>query len=70
MQKIKQLVAALWANDFVRRVVHTAWQAAAGVLISGLLAAHSAADVKAVIIVAVAAALSAAKGAIVAKVRG
>jgi hypothetical protein len=70
LRTVKELAKKLWANDFVRRVVHTAWQAAAGVLVSGVLTAHSAADVKALVIVAVAAALSAAKGAIVAKVQG
>lgn len=70
LQKLKQLVQTAWANDFVRRVVHTAWQAAAGVLLTGLVASHSSTDVKVVLVAAFAAALSAAKGAVAAKVQG
>jgi len=69
LNKLKQLAKTIWANDFVRRIVHTAWQAAAGVLLTGLLAAHSSNDVKVVLVAATAAALSAVKGAVVAKVR-
>jgi hypothetical protein len=61
MQKVKEFFKKVWANDQVKRVVHTAWQAAGGVLISGLLAAHSPQDVKSAVFVAGAAALAAVK---------
>lgn len=57
---------AIWSNDWVRRIVHTLWQAAGGALITALLAAHSSADVKVAVTAAGAAALSALKGLVVA----
>lgn len=69
MQTIKGFVKSLWANDSVRRVVHTAWQAAGGVLVAQLLVAKSSSDVKLAVIAAAAAALSAVKAAVVSRVQ-
>lgn len=64
---VKGLLRKLYLNDQVRRVFHTFIQAAAGVLVAGLLAAHSTADVKGVLTVAVAAGLAAIKALVVSK---
>lgn len=65
MQKLKALVNALIHNDKVMRVVHTFWQAAGGVLIAGLLAAHSSSDIKLSLAAALAAGLAAVKALVV-----
>jgi hypothetical protein len=62
MNKLKQLWNAI--PEGVKRVLHTAWQAAGGVLIAHLLVAHSTQDVKASVAVALAAGLAALKAAI------
>jgi hypothetical protein len=67
MDKLKSIVKSVWANDSVRRVIHSTWQAAGGVLLAGLVAAHSSTDVKAAFVVAGAAALAALKAALVAR---
>lgn len=66
MQKVKDLAYKLW-NSEGRKVFHTFWQAAAGALVSGLFAAKSTQDVKAVVMVAVAAGLAAVKAMAVAR---
>lgn len=48
-------------NDAVRRVFHTFWQAAGGVLLAALFAAHSSQDVKLALGAALAAGLAAVK---------
>lgn len=67
MQKAKLILVGLAQNEHVRRVFHTFWQAAGGVLISGLLLAHSTADVKLAAGAALAAGLAAVKALIVAR---
>lgn len=67
-RKLKDLAYKLW-NSEGRKVFHTFWQAAGGVLIAGLLAARSSQDVKAVVAVAVAAGLAAVKAAVVARLK-
>lgn len=61
MQFVKGKLNQLLHNDQVMRVIHTFYQAAAGALVAGLFAAHSTADVKGVLTVAVAAGLAAVK---------
>lgn len=61
LRKLKELAKRVWANDNVRRVWHTFWQAAGGVLVAGLLAAHSSADVKAAVFLAATTGFSAVK---------
>lgn len=63
---VKKLVAAVkGAWDKVpagaKRVFHTFWQVAGGVLVQHLLAARSSADVKSAVVVAVASGLAAVK---------
>lgn len=60
MQKVK----SLWGQvpDSVKRVLHTFWQAAGGVLLQQLLVAQGSVDAKAVVMVAGAAGLAAVKG--------
>jgi len=67
MHKIKVLFFSLVSNKFVMAVAHTFWQAAGGVLVASLFAAHSTADVKGAIAVAVATGLAAVKNTYVAK---
>lgn len=59
MQQLK----ALWNKvpEGVKRVLHTFWQAAGAALLTGLLAAHSSTDVKAVLFTAGATGLAAVK---------
>jgi len=64
MQRVKELAKKLWANEG-NRVVHTAWQAAGGVLLAHLLVARSTQDVKAAFAVAFAVALAAVKASLV-----
>lgn len=63
----KSLLKSVWANDGVRRVVHTFWQAAAGSLVAGLFAAKSTSDVKLTIATSVAVGLAAVKAALLSK---
>lgn len=65
MEKVRNFVHSVAHNDHVRRVFHTAWQAAGAALITGLLAAHSTADVKLVLTTALTAALAAVKALVV-----
>ena len=67
MNKLKSILRTIWSSDGVRRVFHTAWQAAFGVLVTGLLAAHSSADVKATLFLAATTAAAAVKAALLAK---
>jgi hypothetical protein len=62
MDKLKSIVKSVWANDYVRRVLHTYWQSflAAWALTGFKLE-------KAALIAAAAAALSAVKAALVAR---
>lgn len=64
-----QKLTALWNRvpDGVKRVLHTFWQAAAGVLVAQLLVARSSTDVHAAVIVAVAAGLAAVKALLLSK---
>lgn len=62
MQFLKAKLLQLWHSELVMRVVHTFWQAAGAALVVGLLAAHSTADVKAVLFTAIATGLAAVKG--------
>lgn len=62
----KNVVKKLLANDKVRRVLHTLYQAAAGALVAHLVVAHNAAGVQAAVTAGVAAAISALKGLLVA----
>lgn len=79
--KAKQLAIKVWANDSVRRVVHTFWQTFAITFVAGisgvvtiLLHTHSisaaTSALLALVLASGAAGFSAAKGAFVAKVRG
>lgn len=68
--KAKTIIKAILANDSVRRVLHTFWQTASGVLVAQLVVAQSSADVKLAVAAAIAAGLSAAKAAVVVRVRG
>lgn len=61
MHYIQSKIKQLWLNDSVRRVFHTFWQAAGGVLLSGLLLARSSNDVKLAVGAAFAAGLAAVK---------
>lgn len=36
IEKVKQLAKQVWANDDVRRVVHTFWQTFAAVFLAGI----------------------------------
>jgi len=65
MQKLKLVALNIVHSDAVRRIFHTFWQAAGGVLIAGLLASHSSSDVKAALVVAGAAGLAAVKALLV-----
>ena len=67
MNKVKNLVRSLVASDAVRRVLHSFWQAAGGVLLAGVFAAHSSGDVKALVIAACAAGLAAVKALVVSR---
>lgn len=67
MEKVKQTVFVLINNDHVKRVFHTFWQAAGGLLLAGLLASHSSQDVKMALGAALAAGLAAVKAAVVAR---
>ena len=58
---------ALWSNETVKRVLHTFWQAAGGVLLAGVFAAHSTGDVKALVVAAFAAGLAAVKALVVSR---
>lgn len=60
MRNLKNLAYRLW-NSEGRKVFHTFWQAAGGVLIAGLLASKSTADVKLAVGAAVATGLAAVK---------
>lgn len=64
---MKELLKRFINNDYVRRVFHTFWQAAGGMLIAGLLAAHSTQDVKFALGAALAAGLAAIKAMLVSK---
>lgn len=59
--KLKGIVKTLAKNEGVRRVFHTFWQAAGGVLVAGLLTVHSTADVKLLVASSVAVGLAAVK---------
>lgn len=74
----KSIIKSIRSNDAVMRVVHTAWQAFVGVFLLGitgvassLLSTHNFSDARSALLAlagaAVAAALSAAKGALAAK---
>lgn len=65
--KLNAIVHWFTTSDSVRRVLHTFWQAAGGLLLSGLLAAHSTTDVKMAVGAALAAGLAAVKAAFLAK---
>ena len=65
MYKIKPFLKKLIINRKFRAVLHTFWQAAGGVLAVQLFAAHSSADVKAIVVLAVATGLSAVKNSLV-----
>lgn len=67
MEKVKLFVLSLVRNDYVRRVFHTFWQAAGGVLLSALVLANSTQDVKLAFAAAFAAGLAAVKALFVAK---
>jgi len=60
---LKSKLSQVLHSDQVRRIWHTAWQAAGSALIVSLLAARSSADVKAALIAAGAVALAALKAA-------
>jgi hypothetical protein len=53
-------------SELAKRALHTAWQAALGVVLAGIFAAHSTGDVKALVIAAGAAAASALKTSVLA----
>lgn len=72
LQKLKGLLVRIWANDNVRRVVHTFWQTFLAVFVVGasgvassLLSTHNLSDattaLTALVVSAVAAALAAVK---------
>lgn len=63
MEKVKTTIEALWAKvpDAAKRVFHTFWQSAGGVLVAGLVTVHSTADAKLLVAAAVAVGLAAAK---------
>jgi len=68
MNKVKQVLATLEAYlfkflDAQLPVLHTAWQAAVGVLLAGLVVSRSSADVKLAVGAAVATFLAALKAA-------
>lgn len=68
MEKLKQLLteAEMRLHAFLSTqvpVLHTAWQAALGVLVAGLLASKSSADVKLAVAAALATGLAALKAA-------
>lgn len=62
-------VKAIWSAipEGVKRVIHTFYQAAGGVLVSQLVTVHSTSDVKGVVAVAVAAGLAAVKALVVSR---
>lgn len=64
--KVKNLVYKFW-NSEGRKVLHTFWQAAGGVLIAGLVASRSTADVKLAVAAAVATGLAAVKALVVSR---
>jgi hypothetical protein len=61
LTKLKQLVKKVWAIQRVQLVFHTAWEAGLGVLLPGLLAAHSSQDVKNILFLACTTAAAAAR---------
>lgn len=67
---IKNLLNRVSQNPTVAKAFHTFYQAALGVLVVGLFAAHSSTDVKALLVAAVAAGVSAVKSSLVARLRG
>lgn len=64
--KVKDLAYKFWMSEG-RKVFHTFWQAAGGVLIAGLLASRSSADVKLALGAAFAVGLAAVKAALVSR---
>lgn len=67
MQFVKSVLRAIRHNDLVMRIFHTFWQAVGGALAAGLGTAHSTADVKGVVFVAVTAGLAALKSLVLSK---
>ena len=65
--KVKGLVMKLWHSDLVMRVVHTFWAAALSALVTGLVAAHSSADIKAVLFTAITTGVTAVRVSLVAR---
>lgn len=67
MNRVKAKLNQLLHSDAVKRIAHTFWQAAGGALVAGLVTVHSSADVKSVVMVAVAAGLAAVKALVVSR---
>lgn len=65
--KVKDLIYKAVHSEGAKRVFHTFWQAAGGVLLSGLLASRSSTDVKLALGAALAAGLAALKAAYLAR---
>jgi len=65
--KLKNFVHSLIVSDGFKRALHTFWQAAGGVLLAGVFAAHSTGDVKALVVAAFAAGLAAVKALVVSR---
>lgn len=68
MKSVIATVKSSWNRlpDWLHRVLHTAWEAAGGALLTGLTAAHSTADVHATLFASYTAGLSALKAAVLA----
>lgn len=67
MDKLKQLVKSVSANDGVRRVVHTFVQAFVAALLISAAGVHDLSTAKAALLAAVAAGIAATKAAVVAR---
>jgi hypothetical protein len=67
MNKLKSIVKSVWANDSVRRVVHTFWQTFVATLVVSAAGAHDLSTAKGAVLAAAAAGLAAVKAVLVAK---
>lgn len=67
MDKLKSILKSIWANDAVRRVVHTFWQTFLATLAVSAAGAHDLGTAKGAVLAAVAAALAAVKAVLVAR---
>lgn len=67
LSKLKSVLKSLWANDSVRRVVHTFWQTFVATLAVSAAGAHDLSTAKGAVLAAVAAGFAAAKALLVSR---